>query len=235
MNSGNDLANPAGVEQGYDLAEAALAGGVGLTADLPGPDVGFVRVYGPPALTANALAAPLVSVALTLQPGGQPLSTAISGASTASGSLTSVALPIAAGETIRATNGGATAGRITGQYYDVPAASLTVQRLTLSAAAQNIWATPATGRRRVWPVGAWVGITQSVRASVYCFNPDTIAHSLEFVSAGNLVGRSASVGAGSIAPLGNFGAWYSADLQARLAAAPATTSPVLFVVSQQGY
>lgn len=205
------------------LASEALAGGVGQTADLPGPSQGFVRLYDTIQAVSNTLGTGLTSVVVTITPGGQVWQTAQTGTSTIAGSNVT---PIGYGETLRFTNGGAGAGRVQGSYVDIPAYGIGLIRAVLDAVGVEVIPAPPAGYIHRFLLPFPGSSSTSGAPGVRVHNADAVAHSIETLHGGVLVGRSVPVNAaafGSIA--GPFMASFTAAVTMRTTEAINTTGP----------
>lgn len=171
-----------------------------VSASIPGPPAGFVRLVAPITLTATGGVAPAIGV--TVQPINRSLGRAIAPASGGSTvPLASMAfysaLPLAAGDHVDFSNTGGPAVLVY-SYLDVPAAGLTVVSVQLSNATpvEVIPAAPAGSVRR-WVFGlcGWFA-TPQLHPSVVIFNDDTAAVRVSYFQGGQLIGRSGSAAAG---------------------------------------
>lgn len=170
----------------HGYANVALAGGAAETADLPGPSAGYVRLYTSVYAVSNTIDTGLTSVSFTLEPGTYTLTAALTSTATMLG--VTIVPPIGVGETIRATNGGAGAGRIVGTYIDIPATGITLIRTQVDATGVTIVPAAPTG----YVNRLFQHTTSSTSISGFrWWNADAVTQSLEVLVDGTLVSRSA--------------------------------------------
>lgn len=203
---------------------AALAGAGGIV-DVPGPAAGSVRVFDTITAVSNTVALTLATVTCALNPGARLLGNLIAAFNTGN---FAIGLVLEAGESVRVTNNGANAGRVTAIFYDVPKGSLSSVRLGLTLAPQIAVPAPAAGYNEIYLAGQDSGGVRQVRFRVVIFNPDTITHTLEFFLGGVLHARSQAIAANAIGALASAVPQVPAgagNLTVGLAAAVAVTPP----------
>ncbi len=213
---------------------ADLAAGVGQVVDIPGPAVGFIRLFlDGVQLTSAVVAAPLVGVTMDVIDAAlvaYRVTSQLTGTFTQNGSPHG----IGNGEIVRVTNNGATAGHVSTWYVDVPVNNLALVRmLVTNAAGQVAIAAPAAGLYRRWLQSPQMtSTTRSEQARVAVFNRDTITHQMEVLLTGTLFARTQIINGN------NVGSWpqtgdiavtaASGDLEVRTTLA-ITTNPFVLV------
>lgn len=180
--------------------KAALAGGVGVVTDVPGPAAGFVRVFDFVQVTADLIAAPLAAVksdiVVLAGPTVYPVISGIAGTS----SLNLSCYVLAEGEVLRVTNGGVNAGRLSATYFDVPSHFLTPIRVKITGPGSTVIIPepPAGFYRRIYQAPLMSLQTRNNTGRFNLYNDDTVAHQVSAFMGATLLGRNAAVAAAAV-------------------------------------
>lgn len=189
----------------YELISEILPAGPGGIVDLPGPDVGFLRLFDTVQAISDTIAAPLANARGGIRSGGidYRLTGNISGTNSNGASQGYV---IGNGETIRFYNDGANPGRIQGTYIDIPAGNLTLVRMLLDNTAQVVIPQPPSGYYSRWlQFYQAIFTARNIASRVQIFNADSVSQTFRFLLNNVLIGRTniTSLTTGTFPPLPN--------------------------------